>query len=304
MTVAAPHQLILFGPPGTSKSHTAKTVKVKELNAQLVPIAFHPEFSYGEFVARLLPMSTNGKIQYNVHAGPFLRALAMAYAAPEQNVVLLIDEINRGNCSEIFGDIFQLLDRDDDGGSCYPIVVSELTISALRQELEAVTLEVRKLEALKKVEANLEELNPEAVRLKALKVEVLELEANRREVVRLNALKVEVLELGAKRREVMRLNASELKKGFASNKPKSEPLKLLELEIEKLEPLELEIKELELLELEIKKLEPLELEVQHLEAVKLEAVKLKVLMLKALKIRPVTSNKRKRLIRDVCTADQ
>ena len=138
MTVAAPHQLILFGPPGTSKSYTAKHVKVKDLGAQLVPVAFHPEFSYGEFVARLLPMSVDGKIHYNVHAGPFLRALALAYADTKRNVVLLIDEINRGNCAEIFGDTFQLLDRDDDGGSCYEIVVSELTMSALRQELAAL----------------------------------------------------------------------------------------------------------------------------------------------------------------------
>ncbi|APA71022.1 McrB family protein [Janthinobacterium sp. 1_2014MBL_MicDiv] len=138
MTVVAPHQLILFGPPGTSKSYTAKHVKVKDLEAQLVPVAFHPEFSYGEFVARLLPMSVDGKIHYKVHAGPFLRALALAYADGERNVVLLIDEINRGNCAEIFGDTFQLLDRDDDGRSCYEIVVSELTIGALRQELDAL----------------------------------------------------------------------------------------------------------------------------------------------------------------------
>jgi 5-methylcytosine-specific restriction protein B len=138
MTVATPHQLILFGPPGTSKSYTAKNVKVKDLEAHLVPVAFHPEFSYGEFVARLLPISVEGKIHYNVHAGPFLRALALANADVERNVVLLIDEINRGNCAEIFGDTFQLLDRDDDGGSCYEIMVSELTISALRQELDAL----------------------------------------------------------------------------------------------------------------------------------------------------------------------
>ncbi|AVR98532.1 McrB family protein [Pseudoduganella armeniaca] len=138
MIATAPHQLILFGPPGTSKSYTAKHVKVKELGAQLVPVAFHPEFTYGEFVARLLPLSVDGKVQYNVHAGPFLRALALACADAKRNVVLLIDEINRGNCAEIFGDIFQLLDRDDDGSSSYEIVVSELTICALRQELAAL----------------------------------------------------------------------------------------------------------------------------------------------------------------------
>lgn len=132
-----PHQLILFGPPGTSKSHTAKRVKAVALGADdPIAITFHPEFSYGEFVARLLPISKGGKIEYRVQAGPFLRALARAYAYPVKNVVLLIDEINRGNCAEIFGDVFQLLDREPDGSSSYPIDVSELAIEALRQELE------------------------------------------------------------------------------------------------------------------------------------------------------------------------
>jgi len=136
-----PHQLILFGPPGTSKSYRAKNVKAAALEAEgdcLVPVAFHPEFSYGEFVARLLPMTKGSKIEYTVHAGPFLRALAEAYfqisvAAEKQaaKVVLLIDEINRGNCAEIFGDVFHLLDRDDDGWSSYEIHVSDLVIGAL-----------------------------------------------------------------------------------------------------------------------------------------------------------------------------
>jgi hypothetical protein len=147
-----PHQLILFGPPGTSKSYLAKNVKAATLEAEgdcFVPVAFHPEFSYGEFVARLLPMTHGTRIDYTVHAGPFLRALAEAYfqisvAAEKQaaNVVLLIDEINRGNCAEIFGDVFHLLDRDDDGWSSYEIHVSELVIGALKGLFAANRLEM------------------------------------------------------------------------------------------------------------------------------------------------------------------
>jgi len=146
MSSYIPHQLILFGPPGTSKSYLAKNVKAAALEAdgdRFVPIAFHPEFSYGEFVARLLPMTKDKKIEYAVHAGPFLRALAEAYfqlsIADEEaaNVVLLIDEINRGNCAEIFGDVFHLLDRDDDGWSSYEIEVSELINGALKDLLSA-----------------------------------------------------------------------------------------------------------------------------------------------------------------------
>ncbi|MGV8864451.1 MAG: McrB family protein [Pseudomonas sp.] len=143
------HQLILFGPPGTSKSHRARAEKAASLGvdkARIVPVTLHPDYSYGEFVARLLPRTQERQIEYHVQAGPFIRALAIAYAyqlqafngQELQNVVLLIDEINRGNCAEIFGDVFQLLDRDDDGWSSYEISVSDLVLDALESELERV----------------------------------------------------------------------------------------------------------------------------------------------------------------------
>ncbi|RMV68143.1 ATPase associated with various cellular activitie [Pseudomonas coronafaciens pv. atropurpurea] len=144
------HQSILFGPPGTSKSHRARAEKALALGvdkARIVPLTFHPDYSYGEFVARLLPTTNkSGQIEYHVHAGPFIRALAMAFAYQLQdsagqvpkNVVLLLDEINRGNCAEIFGDVFQLLDRDESGWSSYEISVSELVLCAFKAELERV----------------------------------------------------------------------------------------------------------------------------------------------------------------------
>lgn len=142
------HQLILFGPPGTSKSHRARTEKARILgeNTQIVPVAFHPDYSYGEFVARLMPRTRGNQIEYSVHAGPFLQALALSYSYQLQahdggdvrNVVLLVDEINRGNCAEIFGDVFQLLDRDDEGWSSYSIRASDLILDALNAELERV----------------------------------------------------------------------------------------------------------------------------------------------------------------------
>lgn len=143
------HQLILFGPPGTSKSHRARAEKANNLGvdkARIVPVTFHPDYSYGEFVARLLPRTQDRQIEYHVQAGPFIRALAMAFAyqlqafngQELQNVVLLLDEINRGNCAEIFGDVFQLLDRDDEGWSSYEISVSDLVLEALEAELERV----------------------------------------------------------------------------------------------------------------------------------------------------------------------
>ncbi len=145
--VSVPHQLILFGPPGTSKSHRARMYKARELGADdhnIIPVTFHPEYSYGEFVARVLPLTNaDHRIEYRVHAGPLIQALTRAYAELEKEtpgkVLLLIDEINRGNCAEIFGDIFQLLDRDDEGWSSYSTTVSEVICSALKASMGAVT---------------------------------------------------------------------------------------------------------------------------------------------------------------------
>jgi len=94
----------------------------------------------------LIPRTRENQIEYSVQAGPFLRALARSYVyqlqanngQDLQNVVLLIDEINRGNCAEIFGDVFQLLDRDDEGWSSYAISASDLILDALEAELEHV----------------------------------------------------------------------------------------------------------------------------------------------------------------------
>jgi len=138
-----PHQLILFGPPGTSKSHTALHVLAGVLGVDkddIFPVTFHPEFGYGDFVARLMPMSRHdggvSRIEYSVHAGPFIEALGRAYAAPDRKILLLIDEINRGNCAEIFGDVFQLLDRNDDAWSSYEVMASEIVMQALRDKFD------------------------------------------------------------------------------------------------------------------------------------------------------------------------
>lgn len=161
-------QKIFFGPPGCGKSYRVRQEAEDKLgivgknNPNMVETTFHPEYSYGDFIAKLLPQKGlrklayvleghsveiwNGTtltqnvetptIEYVIHAGPLIKALARAYAKPEQNVLLAIDEINRGNCAQIFGDIFQLLDRKDDGWSEYGIDLSRLTLTALEQELQ------------------------------------------------------------------------------------------------------------------------------------------------------------------------
>lgn len=132
-----PHQLILFGSPGTGKSHLIEHGVKGMLNAPaVVKTVFHPEYTYGDFMGKLLPLSDDtGKISYRYYPGHFMQALALAlkhwYGAEKKDVLLVIDEINRGNSAAIFGTAFQLLDRDDDGWSSYAVNVSDLEKKSL-----------------------------------------------------------------------------------------------------------------------------------------------------------------------------
>lgn len=138
-------QKILFGSPGTGKSHQIdKIIIPNELEIKnpenVIKTVFHPEYTYGDFVGKLVPITRSGKVEYNFYEGHFLKALAHAYkniiAAHDKqgnkieefkNVALVIDEINRGNSSAIFGMTFQLLDREPDGWSSYCVNVNEIT---------------------------------------------------------------------------------------------------------------------------------------------------------------------------------
>jgi len=156
-----PHQLIIFGPPGTGKSYkihgrTENTFWQDSYAAklgiasseQIVNAVFHPEYTYGDFMGRLLPTSTldGGKVKYGYRPGHFLIALSEAYnrQAKGENVLLVIDELNRGNAAAIFGSVFNLLDRNEDGWSSYPITLSNMEYEAFLQRLvpEAVEFEL------------------------------------------------------------------------------------------------------------------------------------------------------------------
>ena len=67
------------------------------------------------------PAKNNNSITYDFAPQTFTNAYVKAWLNPTEHVYLVIEEINRGNCAQIFGDLFQLLDRNDDGVSEYPI---------------------------------------------------------------------------------------------------------------------------------------------------------------------------------------
>ena len=94
-------------------------------------VTFHPDYSYSQFVGTYKPvMDTDGKsIKYDFVPGPFMRiyvdALKSGRTEAPQPHLLIIEEINRAKVAAVFGDVFQLLDRDDDGVSEYEIQASE-----------------------------------------------------------------------------------------------------------------------------------------------------------------------------------
>ena len=116
-----PAQIIYFGAPGSGKSHkVAQDLSgVKEEN--IFRTTFHPDYDYASFVGCYKPEMEEGEIKYAFTPQVFTNAYVRAWEHPNEKIYLVIEEINRGNCAQIFGDLFQLLDRKDDGTSCYYI---------------------------------------------------------------------------------------------------------------------------------------------------------------------------------------
>lgn len=146
-SVFAPNR-ILFGAPGTGKSFTlnkeCKELLGVENEDDYERVTFHPDYSYANFVGTYKPVPAideNGKevITYKYVPGPFMRLFVEALKNAQTNsprpFLLIIEEINRANVAAVFGDVFQLLDRDDDGVSEYPIQASEDIKKYLSEEL-------------------------------------------------------------------------------------------------------------------------------------------------------------------------
>lgn len=167
-----PLQQIFYGAPGTGKSHA-----INELTAgkDVIRTTFHPDTDYSTFVGaykpttksvpvttvigtNAVPVKLNGKemmedkIVYEYVSQAFLQAYVAAWrkycdvqeGEEPMDEFLVIEEINRGNCAQIFGDLFQLLDRGDEGFSEYPIKADSDMKKLLEKEFKGLEIKNKK----------------------------------------------------------------------------------------------------------------------------------------------------------------
>lgn len=150
------HQIIYYGAPGTGKSYKIKEKLEGVSKENIFRTTFHPDSDYSTFVGAYKPSrgrkplyGLNGGLTVRLNDGEdlseemitykfipqaFLNAYMRAYGTTD-NVYLVIEEINRGNCAQIFGDLFQLLDRDENGVSEYCIKADADLRAYLEEEL-------------------------------------------------------------------------------------------------------------------------------------------------------------------------
>ena len=162
-------QQIFYGAPGTGKSHT---IQERTEHEDVIRTTFHPDTDYSTFVGAYKPTTIDApvmtvigtkavpvenedgspriepKIIYEFVNQAFLQAYVKAWEKyceggfdNAQKQFLVIEEINRGNCAQIFGDLFQLLDRNNAGFSDYPIKADADMAKQLKKQLEGLTIE-------------------------------------------------------------------------------------------------------------------------------------------------------------------
>lgn len=127
---------IYFGAPGTGKSYNLNQDKndlLEDFEDNYERVTFHPDYSYANFVGTYKPVPKDTSITYKFVPGPFMRVLKKALSKPSEPFLLIIEEINRSNVAAVFGDVFQLLDREDNE-SMYPIDATEDMRSYLNED--------------------------------------------------------------------------------------------------------------------------------------------------------------------------
>ena len=123
--------VIFYGAPGTGKSYGIKyfirenglpDYDPKVGNPLVFRVTLHPEYDYSDLVGQLRPsVKENDRVTYELAPGVFTSALKKAVENPDKHVFLIMEEMSRSNVAAVFGDLFQLLDRDATGRSQYSI---------------------------------------------------------------------------------------------------------------------------------------------------------------------------------------
>lgn len=132
-----PYQRIFFGAPGTGKSYKLNQEAEEHFAGHYTRVTFHPNYMYGNFVGQYKPYPAEDnleKITYRFVPGVLLTQLVEALKNPQENFLVIIEEINRANVAAVFGDLFQLLDRDGTGNSEYSISTTKEVQDYLRNE--------------------------------------------------------------------------------------------------------------------------------------------------------------------------
>jgi hypothetical protein len=118
ITKTGGQNIIFYGPPGTGKSTEIKT-RIGESHKEIT--VFHPDMQNSDFIGALKPSIDGEKVTYKFSPGPFAKALLKAYEHPDEDVYLVIEELNRAPAMSVFGELFQLLDREFSGASEYGV---------------------------------------------------------------------------------------------------------------------------------------------------------------------------------------
>lgn len=143
-----PYQKIVYGAPGTGKSYSLNQEVENIFGTNKERVTFYDGYTYGQLIGMYKPtMTEKGDISYKYIPGPFMKQLVKAYKDSSNKFCLIIEEINRAKADKVFGNIFQLLDRNEEGNSRYSISASEEQIQYLSEELKD------KLDILERIES-------------------------------------------------------------------------------------------------------------------------------------------------------
>lgn len=158
--ISKPHQRIFFGAPGTGKSYLLNKEARKYFGDNYERVTFHPNYFYSHFVGSYKPFpkilklkdgsvkkdeddNIQESITYKYVEGILLRVLLKAFKNPSKNYLLIIEEINRADVAAVFGDMFQLLDRNEKGCSEYSVATSKEMQEFLKLELDGCSDDIK-----------------------------------------------------------------------------------------------------------------------------------------------------------------